>query len=152
MMTADIGISFGWCQAIFMGVLIMKRTAAKIVPKLLNFEQEQRSMDIVQKILTKFNESLQKRQYWKKHVKFEQMWRFCSLFSSIAIAWFNMNSCHKVVRSIRNATMKLWANCAKQFVKNAQNCGKTNHGFRIMIMHQFTHRCLCVGLWPKTKS
>ena len=36
----DVGISFGSCQAIFMDVLGMKRAAAKIVPKLLNFEQE----------------------------------------------------------------------------------------------------------------
>ena len=30
------------------------------------------------------------------------MWRFCSLFPSIAMAWCIMNSYHKVVRSIRN--------------------------------------------------
>ena len=36
----DVGISFGTCQAIFTGVLGMKRAAAKIVPKLLNFEQK----------------------------------------------------------------------------------------------------------------
>ena len=35
----------------------------------------------------------------------------------------------QVVRSIRTAILKLCANCAKQFVRNAQNCGKTNHGF-----------------------
>ena len=29
----DVGISFGTCQAIFMDVLDMKRTAAKVVPK-----------------------------------------------------------------------------------------------------------------------
>ena len=34
----------------------MKRAAAKIVPKLLNFEQEQRGMEIAQEILTTFNE------------------------------------------------------------------------------------------------
>ena len=38
---ADIGILFGSCQAIFKSVLGMKRTAAKIVPKPLNFEQSQ---------------------------------------------------------------------------------------------------------------
>ena len=32
-------------------------------------------------------------------------------------------------RSIRNATLKFYTNCAKQFVRNAQNCGKTNHEF-----------------------
>ena len=57
------------------------------------------------------NGSIQKNQDWKKHVKFGQMWRISSLFSSIAIAWFIMNSCHKVVRSIINTTLKLWADC-----------------------------------------
>ena len=33
----DIGISFGLCQVIFTDVLGMKRAAAKIVPKLLDF-------------------------------------------------------------------------------------------------------------------
>ena len=42
----DVGISF---QAIFPNVLGMKREAAKIVPKLLNFEQKQRRMDIAQR-------------------------------------------------------------------------------------------------------
>ena len=52
-----------------------------------------------------------------------------SLFSSIAMAWCIMNSCHKVVRLIRNTTLMLCSNCAKQFVRKAQNCEKTNHGF-----------------------
>ena len=34
----DVGISFGSWQAIFLDVLSIKRAAAKIVPKLLNFE------------------------------------------------------------------------------------------------------------------
>ena len=42
----DVGISSGSCQAIFTEVLGMKRTAEKIVPKLLNFEQKQRRMGI----------------------------------------------------------------------------------------------------------
>ena len=42
----------GSCQAIFTDVLGMKRAAAKIVPKLLNFEQKQRRIDIAQKMLT----------------------------------------------------------------------------------------------------
>ena len=41
----DVGISFVSCQAIFTDVLGMKRLAAKIVPKFLNFEQKQGSMD-----------------------------------------------------------------------------------------------------------
>ena len=34
----DVGILFGLCQAIFTDVLGMKHAAAKIVPKLLNFD------------------------------------------------------------------------------------------------------------------
>ena len=36
----DVGLSFGSCQAIFTDVLAMKCVAAKIVPKLLLFEQK----------------------------------------------------------------------------------------------------------------
>ena len=61
----------------------------------------------------------------KIHVKFGQMWRFCLLFSSIAMTWCIMNSCHKVVWSIINTTLKLCADCSKLFVRNVQNCGKT---------------------------
>ena len=35
----EVGISFGSCQAIFTDVLRIKSAAAKIVPKLRNFEQ-----------------------------------------------------------------------------------------------------------------
>ena len=57
------------------------------------------------------------------------MRRFRSLFSSIAMAWCIMNSCQKVVRSIRHTALNLCADCAKKFISNAQNCGKTNQGF-----------------------
>ena len=53
----DVGISFGACQAIFMDVLGIKRGAAKIVPKLRNFEQKQRRMDITQEMVTTFNDN-----------------------------------------------------------------------------------------------
>ena len=53
------------------------------------------------------------------------------------------------VRSIRHTTLMLCADCAKQFVRNAQNCGKSNHGFCTMIAHQLTHLCLCLSFWPK---
>ena len=77
----------------------------------------------------------------KKYVKFDQMWRFWSLFSSIIVAWFIMNCCYKIVRSkIRNTTTKLCADCAKQFFRNAQNFEKTNYGFCILITHPFTHK------------
>ena len=54
----DVGISFGSSQVqeISTNVLGMKRTAAKIVPKLLNFEQKQRRMGIAQ-ILTTFHDN-----------------------------------------------------------------------------------------------
>ena len=74
----------------------MKRATANIVPKLLNFEQKQRRMDVAQEMLTTFNddpdllkkvitanesmplkpnpnhpnESVQKSQDRKKHVNF----------------------------------------------------------------------------------
>ena len=44
----DVDISFGSCQPIFTDVVGMKRAAANIVPKLLNFEQKQGRMDIAQ--------------------------------------------------------------------------------------------------------
>ena len=51
-----VGISFGSWQAIFTDVVGMNRTAAKIVPKLQNFKQKQRRMDIAQEMLTTFND------------------------------------------------------------------------------------------------
>ena len=48
----DFGISFGPCLAIFTDVLGLKRAAAKIVKKLLNFRQKQRCIDNVQEMLT----------------------------------------------------------------------------------------------------
>ena len=53
----DVGILFGSCQAIFNDVLGMKRAAAKIVPKLQNFEQKHRRLDISQEMLTTFNDN-----------------------------------------------------------------------------------------------
>ena len=52
----EVGISFASCQAIFTDVLVMKRAAAKIVPKLLNFEQKQCRMDIALEMLTTLND------------------------------------------------------------------------------------------------
>ena len=51
-----IGISFGSCQVIFVDVLDMKRAAAKFVPKLQNFEQIQRRLDIALELLMTFND------------------------------------------------------------------------------------------------
>ena len=48
----DVGISIGSCHDIFSNVLGMKRVAVKFVPKLLNFEQKQRRMEVAQESLT----------------------------------------------------------------------------------------------------
>ena len=177
----DVGIWFGSCQAIFTDVLGMKCAAVKIAPKLLNFEQKQCSMDVTQEMLTAFidDSDLLKKvitcddswlygydieteaqsSQWKrpegprlkKVRKVSYMWKFCSLFSLNTMAWCIMNFCHSVVRSIWNTTLKLYADCWKQFVRNAQNCGKTNHEFYTMLAHQLTHRFLCVSFWPNSK-
>ena len=47
---------FGSCQAIFTNVLGIKHAAAKIFPKLQNFEQKQWCLDIAQEMLTTFND------------------------------------------------------------------------------------------------
>ena len=52
----NVGISCGSCQAILTDILGMKHAAAKIVPKLLNFEQKQCRMDIAQEMITTFND------------------------------------------------------------------------------------------------
>ena len=96
--------------------------------------------------------NVQKSYDREKHVQFGEMWKFCSLFSSIATAWCVMNFCNTVIWSIRNTIMKPYADCAKQFFRNAQNCGKTNHRFCTMITHQLTNRCLYVSVWPKDKT
>ena len=108
------------------------------------------------------NGSVQKSQEREKHVKFEQMWKFCSFFSSIAMAWCIMNSCHKVLRSIRIISLKLCSDCAKQFIRKALNCGNTNHEFCTILAAKSPSpvntvievwlRCLCMSFWPKTKS
>ena len=163
----DVGISFGSCQVFSTDVVGMKRAAAKIVPKLLNFEQKQHRMDIVQAVCWRRSTTIQicskRSQLVTNHECMAMtlkpkpnhpngsVQKSQDLFSSIAMAWCIINSCHKVVRSLRNTTLKLCADCAKQFVRNAQNCGNTNHGFCIMITHQLTYRCLCVSFCQKTK-
>ena len=53
----EVGTSFGLCQAIFTNVVGIKRAAANIIPKLLNFKQKQRHMDFTQEMLTTFNDN-----------------------------------------------------------------------------------------------
>ena len=74
-----------------------------------------------------------------------------TIFFDCTMAWCIMISCHKDVRSIRNTSLKLKAACLKQFVRNKQNCGKTNRGFCTRITHQLSYRFLCMSFWPKTK-
>ena len=52
----DIGLSIGSCHEIFSNVLGMKRVAAKFVPKLLNFEQKQRRIEVAQESLNEVND------------------------------------------------------------------------------------------------
>ena len=52
----DVGISFGICKAISTAVLGRKHATAKIVPKLLKFEQKQHCIDIALETLTMFND------------------------------------------------------------------------------------------------
>ena len=67
----DVGISFGSCQAIITDVLNMKRATAKIVPKLLNFEQKQLCMAIAQEILMTFNDN---PDLFKKFITGDESW------------------------------------------------------------------------------
>ena len=95
------------------------------------------------------NGSGQKTQDREKHVKFDQIWKLYALFSSIAKAWCIIDFCHKVVWSIRNNTLKICVDCAKQFVKNAQDCGKANHGFFpfiILTVPANTIRCCLLAI------
>ncbi|KYN26663.1 hypothetical protein ALC57_03963 [Trachymyrmex cornetzi] len=52
----DLNISFGSCQSILTDVLGMTRVSAKFVPKLLNFDQKQRRMNIAQDMLNDVND------------------------------------------------------------------------------------------------
>ena len=136
----------------------------RLLQNCLIFEQKQNRIGIAQLSFTTFNdnpdfftqgndlETKAQSSQWKcpRRAKTQNKKRqIRSLFSSIAMAWCIMDSCHKVIRSIRNTTLKLYADCEKQSVRNAHNCGKTNHGFCTMITHQLTHRYLYVSYWLK---
>ena len=138
----DVDISFGSCQAIFADVLGMKSAAAKIVPKWLNFEQKQRRTDIAQKMWTTFNddpdflkkfittdvswvyscgiETQAQSSQWKRpeEPRSKKSRQVRSNMKVLLTVFFDcngtiMNSCYKVVRSIRNNTLKLCTDCAK---------------------------------------
>ena len=92
----DVGISVGSCYDILSDVLGMRRVSVKFVPKFLNFDQKNRRMTIAQEMLNEVNEDPnflkspngrpQKSQHPKKHAKFDQLSRFCSLSSLITVA------------------------------------------------------------------
>ena len=63
--------SFGACQAIFRDVLGIKSTAAKIIPKLLNFEKKQSRVDLAQEMLTTLNDD---SDLLKKAVTADESW------------------------------------------------------------------------------
>ena len=48
--------TIGSCHEIFPNVLGMKRVAAKFVPKLMNFEQKQRRMEVAQESVNEVND------------------------------------------------------------------------------------------------
>ena len=52
----DFGISIGSSHEIFSNVLGMKRRTATFVPKLLNFEQKQRRIEVAQESLNEVND------------------------------------------------------------------------------------------------
>ena len=55
----DTGISIDSCHEIFSNVLRMKCVAAKFFPKLVNFEQKQRRMEVAQESLNEVNNDAQ---------------------------------------------------------------------------------------------
>ena len=143
-------LSFGSCQTIFTDVLGMKSAVAHGHRSGDADYVQQRSRFAHKELKPKPNHpygNIQKSQDRKKHVKFGQMWRFCSLFSSITTAWCTRNSSHKVVRSILSWSYAPMA----QIIKNPQNYGKTNHGFCTKITYRLTRWCLCVSFCSKTK-
>ena len=50
---------------------------------------------------------------------------------------FYLKVINRLRKAIRQKLTELWK--------------KTNQGFCSMITHQFTHQCLCLSFWPKTK-
>ena len=150
----------------------MKREAAKIVPKLVNFEQKQRRMNIAQEMFNdvqrRYRFAQEGDNWWRIMGVWLWHWNWSliipkrptrraktekSTSSYIKCAGF----AHCFLRlQWRGASWILvpssyWQciDCANQFVRNAHNCRKTNHGFCTMIT-QLTHQCLCVSSKNKT--
>ena len=140
----------------------MKPLAAKIVPKLQNFWQKQHRMDFAQEMLTTFNDD---PDFHKKVIASEESWVYGYDIETKAqlSQWKRPEEPRptkaRQVRSNVNALLTVFYdfNCVmhheflsqghtfnKEFVRNSQSCGKTNHGFCTVKMHQLIHRCLCV--------
>ena len=67
----DVGISVGSCHAIFSDILGLKRVGAKVVPKLLNFDQKIRRMTIAQEMLNDVNDD---PDLFKKVITGDESW------------------------------------------------------------------------------
>lgn len=81
------------------------------------------------------NRSCPKSQNWKEHYRFGQMWRICSMFSSITMAWCIKSSCQNVILSIRNITLQLCVIWEKQNDRTVSNLVTISHGHYTMRMH-----------------
>ena len=149
----------------------MRRVSAKIVPKLLNFDQKNRRMSIAQELLNDVNDDpdLLKRvitgdeswvygydietkaqsSQWKslgesRPKKARQVRSNVEVLLTVFIEYRGV--VHQEFlpqgRTVRSIILKLCVVCEKQNEENVRNCGKAIHGFCIMITHLLTHRCL----------
>ena len=136
--------------------MFQARAAALIVQKLLNFKQKQRRMDITQEMLMTFNDdpdfAITGDESWVYGYDIETKAQSSQLkrpeeprpkkarqvrsnLKVLLIVFFDCNGVmhHEFLPQGRTVNEKYYleimGDCAKQFVRNAQNCGKTNHGF-----------------------
>ena len=139
----DVDISFGLCQVIFTKIFGMKRTATKIVPKLLNFEHKQHRIDIAQQMLLTFNDdpNLLKQlitddESWKrpeeprpkKARQVRPNGKVFSLFSLIARCVVH----HEFLPQGRKVNKEYYL---EVMCRLRENCGKPTHGFCTIIKH-----------------
>ena len=123
----------------------------KVYPKLLNFEQKQRPIDIVQEMLTTLNddpdllkkvitgdklwvygfdiETKAKLIQWNRPekpraIKAHQVRSNVCVLITVFFDSKGVNSCHKVVRSIKNTILRLCADCAKAIRQKRTELGK----------------------------
>ena len=176
----DDGISIGLCHEIFSNVLGMKRVAAKFVPKLLNFEQKQRRMEIAQESLNEFNDDaeLMKRiiigdETWFYGYDLEtksqsSQWRHSGsprlkkarqVRSNVKVmltVFFDFNGIvhHEFLPRGQTVNKEYYQQVQrrsrKAIRKKRPECGKKIHGFCTTMMHLLTLHCLFVNFWPKT--